>query len=221
MNDTTSSSLVNTLNCNLVCLGSSSFIAGLNSSIELLDDGSVKVTLKGADKEYIITQEELNRKDEYSTGDMDVRALEIAMEKHFEKDGYRVKLVNNFDTIEQGGLSSMAFKVLTGKDDSSFFEGTLYELLFDKLGLVTNNSFLKKVKDPNIACTASISFGERSAKTRDGNEVILADHHVYSVLNADDEYVYVENPWDTSETIVMTIDEFKKTFDSVGLVDLN
>ncbi len=38
MNDTASSSLVNTLNCNLVCLGSSSLITRLNSSIELLDD---------------------------------------------------------------------------------------------------------------------------------------------------------------------------------------
>ncbi len=38
MNDTASSSLVNTLYCNLVCLGSSSLITRLNSSIELLDD---------------------------------------------------------------------------------------------------------------------------------------------------------------------------------------
>ena len=38
VNDATSSSLVNTLYCNLVCLGSSSLITRLNSSIELLDD---------------------------------------------------------------------------------------------------------------------------------------------------------------------------------------
>ena len=38
VNDTASSSLVNTLYCNLVCLGSSGLITGLNSSIELLDD---------------------------------------------------------------------------------------------------------------------------------------------------------------------------------------
>ncbi len=38
MNDSASSSLVNTLNCDTVCFSSSSLIAGLNSSIELLDD---------------------------------------------------------------------------------------------------------------------------------------------------------------------------------------
>jgi len=56
MNDTASSSLVNTLNCNLVCLGSSSLITRLNSSIELLDDslhlGASNLVLKSLLLDY-------------------------------------------------------------------------------------------------------------------------------------------------------------------------
>ncbi len=197
----------------------------LNDSLEVLDDGSVKVTLKGVNKQYVVSKEQLYGSDEYSIGDTDVRAIEIAVERYFNEQGYSFNFINKYETIEKGGLDNAAYRILTGRDNTSEFKGTLFEYLLDSLGMVTNDKFIQKIKDPNIACTVSkYSFFDKNeciVKNTDGEDVELMGYHSYSAVNADDENVYIKNPWDTSKTIVIPIDEFNSYFTSVCYVDLN
>ncbi len=185
----------------------------LNDSVEVLDDGSVKVKLRGPEVEYIITEEELYGTDEYSTGDMDVRAIEIAFEKFLNEHEYK-----NFNTIENGAYFYLAFDVLTGAPDKNYWETVDFSKWYNHIGSNSDDkNFLEKVKDDRYACTASIGTTKKLKKTTCNGEPVteLPGGHAYSIIDADDKYVYIVNPWDTSKVIKMPISEFKKTFDAV------
>ena len=88
----------------------------LNDSIKVNNDGSVTVTLKGVNKTYTISKEELESNIQLSRGDGDIRALEIAVNKYFEeKRGLGDQLDIN------GNRMFVAYYILTGQGDFDHF----------------------------------------------------------------------------------------------------
>lgn len=214
----------------------------LNNNIKIINDDMVEVTLKGAGKTYIVSKDEIvNRAGVYSEGDGDVVALEIAMEKYFRETD-----INSEGTIEEGGFPYYAFQALLGDSGSVYFAkpdwfdfSTVhkdwnsysdYDLGITHLKKKSQyNKIIEKVQEPDFICTVahskklyddSTSIGI-TAFNEEGNSVDLFYNHAYSVINSDDDFVYIVNPWDTSSTLKLTHEDFMQAFNRATMYDLN
>lgn len=185
----------------------------LNDSIKLDNSGNVFVTLKGVGKTYKITPEQLAGNNQFSSGDMDVRALEIAMDRYFiEERGVRSRIDLN------GNKEYVAFKLLTGKGGKNFFSDS-YGRLPDIW--ITDNQINNFNKENHIACVAAVgkenlTFGSSD----DGDKITLHTNHAYAVQGSDAKNVYLINPWDTSTVIPVPRDKFKDFFNMIDEFDL-
>ena len=74
-------------------------------------------------------------------------------------------------------------------------------------------------KNPNMKGTAGKGSKMYSAYTEKGEKVPIAENHLYSVLGADSQYVYISNPWNSSVPLKMYIEDFKKCFGDTSLFD--
>lgn len=186
----------------------------LDNSIKVNNDGSVTVHLKGVNKTYTFSKEELYGSTELSTGDMDVRALEKAVERYMYEE--------ERDNLDDGIRPNYAYEILLGKShvDAGGWDH-IWDLTLGRL----SDSYIKKVNDKDIICTvyyaeiggnAGLSV---SLTTDNGNQIYK--NHAYSVVGSDDTYVYVINPWDSSNKIRLTHDEFKKAFNRHDEIDLS
>lgn len=193
-----------------------------DESIKVNSDGSVTVQLKGVNKTYTITKKELYGSKELSTGDLDVRALEIAVNRYLKEEYY-----SSWDSHAQynieGNREDVAYDILlgTGKTKTNTGGwGIIYDYIFH---CANNSSLIKKAKKGdaiiNVATPLNITSSV-CAQDTDGNEAAIVPHHAYSVIDADDDYVYLINPHDTSRILKMTHDDFKNTFTSWHTVDL-
>ena len=199
----------------------------LNDSLKVNDDGSIDVTFKGLNLTYNVSADELKeKKGKYSTGDIDVRAIEIAAEKYFKEhpDEIGREAVN---TIENGGRAAYAYEMFLGKGGPSFWSGTLGEIAAKPF--IVNDELIENIKDPNFICTVGCGtvggkgkeLSKIEAEDEYGNSVKIMTDHSYSAINADDEYVYLTEPSGKYGTIKMTHKSFKSAFNHANFTDLN
>lgn len=162
----------------------------------------VSVTIKGND--YKISAEELNGAIEYSTGDLDVRALEIAVNRYC--------LENDISDINEGGLGKNAFEIL--------FDGAVVQSFEN----VTDENFDILRRDNVVAVTRGVDAEDITLKSgftgRDstGNSVNIVTSHAYSISKVDENNVYLINPWASEEIIQMSIEDFKQAFNGFDYV---
>ena len=188
----------------------------MNDNLKYNDkDGSVTVTLKGANKTYTVTKEELYGSSEFAKGDLDIRAVEIATNRHFQEEYHK--------------SSKSLCKINPPKPDINGNSSLkAYELL---LGIKGEHVFVKKdnasdfiknyVKDNNHLVVVSRHFkpNERINDAK-GNSVLVYSHHAYSVAGADDKFVYIVNPHDSSKKIPLTHSQFGKLFDEADVAKI-
>lgn len=188
----------------------------LNNSLKVNDDGSVRVHLKGVNRTYTISKEELIGNTSYVEGDLDVRAIEIAVNKYFyEKNG-----VNDKQDIN-GNFEFIAYEILTGEsvpaqnignDNTGRFG---YKINIDD-NLINNfnipNAVITVSSHNNESCQASIMNKENS--NIDLSDVDLIHRHAYSVKGSDENNVYLINPHNSAETLVVSREDFKRFFNS-------
>lgn len=185
----------------------------LNDSIKLDNDGSVVVTLKGVGKTYKITPEQLAGNTQFSSGDMDVRAFEIAIDRYFlEERGVRNRVDLN------GNREHVAFNLLTGKGGKNILSDT-YGRIPDIW--ISDNQIDNFNKENHIACVSAVgkdnlTFGDPN----EGSEITLHSQHAYAVRGSDAENVYLINPWNTSNVITVPRDKFKEFFNMIDEFDL-
>ena len=195
----------------------------LNSLITQDANGNIIVELKGAGKTYIITREELYGCTELSTGDLDIRAIEIAVNRYLHEEYEHSWNPHRRNDIDKGGQAQLAFQILFNKGGDNFLResgwGSIYEALFS-----VNNSLIEKIKNHKaivVAGVTPLNFSElKKATDENGNNVKIERNHAYSIIDADEQYVYLANPWDTSQVIKMTHEDFKATFNSVDVLEL-
>lgn len=185
----------------------------LNDSIKMDNEGNVIVTLKGVGKTYKITPEQLAGNNQFSSGDMDVRALEIAMDRYFiEERGVRRRVDLN------GNKEHVAFNLLTGKGGKNFLSDS-YGRIPDIW--ITDNQINNFYKENHIACVAAVGKENLTfSSSDDGDKITLHTNHAYAVQGSDANNVYLINPWDTSTVIPVPRDKFKDFFNMIDEFDL-
>jgi len=175
----------------------------INNSLQRNTDGSVTVTLKGVNKSYRIGKEELQGHD-WSRGDMDVRAIEIAISLYMKENPDKFDGDNDI----HAGFERFAFEVLTGA--KGYAE------------MVNNwtDERIKEFNNPNRISTVSAQSGDKKLTTASGEEITLYDEHAYAVVGSDDNCVYLVNPHDSSKILAIPIETFKEFFECVEYCDL-
>ena len=177
----------------------------LNNMITDNKDGSYTVKFRGSDKEYRVSACELLEKD-YAKGDLDVRILEVAAEKHFgEIDG---------DTIAR------AMELLLGTESSCFrgMEDYFSETIIAEIKHI--------LKNPNIIMTIDTNLKEKNVKEirENSNESDYKKEifgtHAYAVVGIDDEYIYLQNPHDTSKDIKVPLNMIGEYWSNLNYIEI-
>ena len=170
----------------------------LNDLISLDDKGNVTVQLKGVKRTYTISKEELEGANEFAQGDLDIRAIELAVNKYLHEFGDHGGKPNS------AGISIFCSDIYYGNRLS-----TPYRILFDKQ--VVNET------QPNEETIEQIKSGEYSIVVLSNNNYKTPKgyykHHIYAVTGADDNYVYLSDPHEPDINLSMTHDNFLKFFD--------
>ncbi|MBQ6516633.1 hypothetical protein IJI31_05580 [bacterium] len=165
-------------------------------------DGTVTVALKGAGKSYTFTQKEINNNTQLSHGDFETRAIELAFSQYFEETEQK--------DIDEGVMASKVYALLTGNKD-----GTKYQSQVTKADIENFNK-----ENCIITCvTTKEEYDTEATNSKGEFEEIITDH-AYTVIKSDENYVYLINPHDTTETIKVPISDFIVRFNSIATLDL-
>ena len=203
----------------------------IDEAIEPDGSGGYNVKFYNADGEQEtinITADELSANPEkYSSGDVDMKIIEVAAEKfyaaHADEEAYSYKDKN--DPLTQGlmeGKTSIIY-MLTGSEghvlqSSKLDENIPPEALSSDRAKLTEASLTEQLL--NIAANpdgyASMCSFKKSGffKRLFGGSKVIPDHgySISSVVqnnNGGIEAVVLKNPWDSSQEIIMPFDEFQ------------
>ncbi len=190
----------------------------LSDSLEYQDDGTL-VHLTGAG-DYFISDEEIEKAKEKSSGDADVIALELAIEQVREDrtngdlilpdaGGNIAKLAISASTLKGGNMSE-ALAYLTGKTAEQLYGDDMAVLLDEYI----ENS-------ENYVLCGTIANGTTVEDVASGDEVYLPGSHAYSIKSADEETVTIVNPWNSGNEIVLSREVFLETFNDLTGLDLS
>ena len=175
-------------------------LAGLISSIrkpigkKMLEDlltvdnqkKQVTVNLKGVNKKYVISFDEITASNHLVCGDGDIRAIEIAVDRYLKSEAY------------------------AGKDGHVDINGNWCKTIFNALFGNSDEVDLKNVtkEDINSSDRAyTVSFNRtkvdghiypKAAYDEKGKPMDIIREHAYGVIKADDRFVWLLNPWDPS-----------------------
>jgi hypothetical protein len=195
----------------------------LNDCISIDNDGNAVVNLRGAGTTYTITQKEIADSLALSEGDPDIRAIEIAMGRYCKDNPNwvdRLKstviggLVDRF--LPTSGTSQGASRELTGNLSSRALDVLIPGGRAETPILMS--TIARRAQDPNYIVTATANLTADRQRTRildmDGNPLPRQQFpsHVYAVTGADDKYVYLQNPHDSSIPLKIEIKHYKEIF---------
>lgn len=185
----------------------------LNSCIKKTADGNYLVKFKGADKTYTVTPLEICDRSDFTNQDLDIRILEIAADKHF-----------NILGISSGGLPANALDLIMGTKDKWKNIARAYNPVSNSKDQLT-----KIIKNPNNVVMTHVNFFTKigMGKNKEYSDEI-STQHAYAVVDIDDKYVYLKNPWKVEKlsekqdnsTFRMPIEDFQKYLENVQYVTL-
>lgn len=213
----------------------------LRESMKATDDGVI-IKLKGVNREYNVTKSEIKRasreyvtlfdengkvkgyKKNYSSGDGDVLAFEIALKKYQDdlRNGRIVansslpKCANQFSSKGDLGETevSQLYYFLTGKAPVEI-ENNLFSA-DEKTKL---DEFMTKFSKSD-GMAASFKFkddgsGSVNVKTLLNNKAELSTDKTYSIKKITDKYVVFTDARNTSVSIKIPVEEFKQNFGKI------
>ena len=177
----------------------------LNDLISLDEKGNVTVKLKGVNKEYTISKEELEGANELAEGDLDVRAIECAIRKFYHEIGDHIGIFRKIKTdIKFGMLSHEYESLLNGALGIELPYCILFDL--DSLDTEVNEELIEKIKSGDYSTIVN--------NLKSGYEVEgFNKHHAHAAIDADDTYVYLSEPYNPDTILTMTHEDFLKFFD--------
>lgn len=191
--------------------------AVLDKSITVDDKGNATVNLRGVGKTYTITARDLKCSNELSSGDADVRALEIAMDRYFREE------VPEGSADIDGNRVGRALELLG--DPSKTTAG--YRLQGRIIG-ADPRDIMEYIKDNGMTGYAAIvgmtgdvdTRGMGATDTRTGQKVDMFTSHAYSIKEIKDDQVYLVNPHNTKNTIKIPYQNFASKFNTIALSDV-
>ena len=175
----------------------------LNANITIDEEGNTHVKLLGPNKTYIVTREELLSHSDYSMGDYDIRAIEIAVNKYLleerkedvdggtQFDAMNILLGNSITTITTAGDTNL-LEIKNNK-----FEKALNEKIIEKLPELIKNKNLVW----GLALGLSVSENIEGEIIGENRSTTLSIRHGYGVVDIDKDYIYISNPHDSKKTI--------------------
>ncbi len=206
----------------------------IENALEYHDGYTIVHTAAG---DYKVTDEELNQtkaSEQYSDGDDDMIILELAIEKIIDDviNG-NIELSENAPEFLKKALLNMDENGVSKATEEGYssteggWERVAMYLLSGQLGesrrtKVSMEATLEEFKANNnesLAVCADIQGENKEATDIYGNKINLAGGHAYSIKNYDGKNVTVINPWDSSEEIVLSKEEFLRIFDGMDVCD--
>lgn len=190
----------------------------LNDSISVDKNGNVSVYLKGVHKKYTFSKTEIESRRDLSRGDLDVRAIEMAVERYIKETGAG-DLTNNSYSLN-GNHETFAYKLLLGTYGAYQSEEERKNAYKTPLSSISgrniqfNNSLLEDFNNPNkIYCVSACGDKETIilSDNEDSNAVLMTDH-AYTVVKSDAKYVYLINPHNSAEIFEVEREQFLKFF---------
>ena len=144
--------------------------------------GNVTVNLKGFGKVYKISAQEIEESLHLSSGDGDVRAIEIAMDKYIKENSW-------ISTSIDGNKTTTFYNAFFGNGDT----------------LSLDEDF----NNPNKFYALSIPFSF-DAINKEDEPVEISGKHAIAIVGSDEEYVHVIDPnFGTNEPLRIPWDKFR------------
>ena len=217
----------------------------IKNAISVDANGNVTVTFKGIDRSYTVSANELAN-NRFTTGDTDVRAIEIAYEKMMKEVNNGTLVKNDsppfyiFGTEETSYNSKRGAELSTGTYPSAVYymltgiNCTKLAYQSDERRLSTLDAIEKDGSEAvSVAYLPERSGGninmtvQNAAKTVQdayGNDVTVYDFHHYAVKESDtlpngERIVTLINPWNSAEEIVVNQDTLLTAFNTTFDVD--
>jgi len=182
----------------------------LENAIKPDGKGNVDVTFKGIGKTYKITARDLKGSNELSSGDSDIRALEIAMDRHF-----RETLPDGVADINENSVSK-AFELLADPKKTKSAQG--YDGVSQIIDEIQKTGM--KGKASVTGMSGDIDPTDIDAVNENGDFVEMYTCHAYTLKGVDKEYAYLINPHNSSETIKIPLEQYKEKFNLLSLTDV-
>ena len=196
----------------------------IRDAIKVNDDNTVTISFAGIGVSYTISKDELdkfdtdnNTSDQFSNGDNDVLAFELATQKlwqdmqsgrvNLNTDNNDILYVGNGGNITNGGLPSQLIYYLTGVEPNQVYNQDLSNLSQSQVYEVLQNAY----KSGNCSLTFGVYNGVHTATLADGTkyEIDLGQGgHALAITDIQDGTLTFVNPWDTSKKYTMTWEEF-------------
>ena len=183
--------------------------------------GNAVVNLKGVNKSYTITKEELEMSTFLSTGDYDARYIEIAMDKYIRDLAYE-----NAQALDKGIAliykNSYFDHVTIDANSKSFLYNALFGTPSYKDSLCSDDidPLLEDFSRQDRVYSLSHNLGEdmeNVLKNSKGEYVSFVDNHAYSVLGSNKDEVYLVNPWDSSDILTMSRQDFNRIYKLIDM----
>ena len=176
-------------------------------------DGNVTIVLNGGKNKYIITPADMEEYSEFSIGDPNIRALEIAFDKYAEEYGIN----DEYDL--NSGYPRYALEIYSGNKsvDATRQNG--------KLGVTINNEFIE-LSEENADKLAQIPICIQDMKAEDLKELAkiksrmamccasyyYIEGHALYVKDINKNSVQVKEPNNTGNIATYSIDAFLNTY---------
>ncbi len=181
--------------------------------------GTAIVHLNGVGKTYTITKEEFENSEALSSGDGDMRAFEIAIDKYIKETGY-----DNIINLTNYGINP-TINTITNVDINANVSSFLFNALLGDKGYT---GYCKAqscdFNDERTAFVMSLSGKEEIpdiAKDSNDEDIALIPNHAYSIVGSDDNNVYLLNPWDSSNILTVSRENFNKLGINIEYFTLN
>ena len=181
----------------------------LDNAVKADKNGNVTVNLKGVGKKYTITARDLKCSNELSTGDTDVRALEIAMDRYFRE------AVPDGSADIDGNTVGKALSLLGDPNKTKEFVGQRGVAK----GIVALADSGMKNKAAVTGMMSYIDPSDIKAVDENGKKVKVYNAHAYSVKEIAVDGITLINPHDTSHTLKMSLEDYITHFNLLGVTD--
>ena len=171
--------------------------------------GDVTVTLRGVNKKYKLTFEEIQNANHLAAGDGDVRAIEIAFDKYMKEIAYSEEYAN-IDI--QGNHEAYAYEVLFGNSVRvDEYKSTMAKDINKPNRIYSCGFSSMMIEDYNLLIGAFTNSK--------GEKVNAITEHAYAVIKTDSKYVYLVNPHDSSDVLKCTHETMERLHPSLGYVE--
>ncbi len=196
------------------------------------DNGGAVVTFRGMPNSPInVSADELARYDSlnnankltFSTGDADMRALEIAAQKAYQSGNFDSRLSDDVQVGRVGSDKNFTFELLTGSNETSWQMGTNWlESFFIPDGVTRlKDSGIDNFNNSDQYSTVSFykdGLYATNIKTGEQQKIVSDYKHEYTIISSDDNFVYLFNPW--GDNLKMSRDDFLDAKPSVWTQEL-